>query len=335
MSTIRSSGIGGFAPIVAGLGGDPAALAHAVGLDPAALDDDDTPIPDWRLAELLEIAAVEIGCPDLGLQMANRHGLDMLGPLAVVLVNSATGADALDAAARYLAVHASAIAVEAVPDPYGDPSILALRYSSHPGGPAPIQATDAGLGFLHRALTLLLGSEDYGLHSVELPYHPVAPVSRYEEFYRARVRVGRPEAMLRVSADITTRPIAGADEEVRRQAVAYLESLLPTGAEDWAGRSRVAIAEALALTPVTLASVARLLAVHERTLQRRLRDEGTSFAEILDDVRRQWAHRLLTQGTTPFHEISTRLGFAEQATLTRSCRRWWGTTPREVRRLSP
>ena len=37
----------------------------------------------------------------------------------------------------------------------------------------------------------------------------------------------------------------------------------------------------------------------------------------------------------PLTRISTLLGFAEQATFTRSCRRWWGTTPTAVRRGRP
>ena len=87
MATVRSAGISGFAEVVRGLGADPEPLVRAAGLDVAVLDHDDVPIAERRLADLLELAALKLDCPDLGLRMAARHGLDTLGPLAVMLAD--------------------------------------------------------------------------------------------------------------------------------------------------------------------------------------------------------------------------------------------------------
>jgi AraC-like DNA-binding protein len=80
-----------------------------------------------------------------------------------------------------------------------------------------------------------------------------------------------------------------------------------------------------------LGEIARWIAVHPRTLQRALAEEGLSFGQILDCVRRQRAHDLVTGTDLPFAAVSARLGFAEPAVLTRCARRWWGRTPSEVR----
>jgi AraC-like DNA-binding protein len=83
--------------------------------------------------------------------------------------------------------------------------------------------------------------------------------------------------------------------------------------------------------PAALADVARVVAVHPRTLQKALGDEGLSFAEGLDCVRRERSRALLTGTDLPFTEISARLGFAEPAVLTRCARRWWARSPSQMR----
>src|SRR5688572_20627679 len=79
MSVIRSAGLRGFRETVVELGGDPVRYAEAAGLPVAALDTDDLLVPDLAMAEVLEIAARELDRPDLGLLIAGRQDLGMLG----------------------------------------------------------------------------------------------------------------------------------------------------------------------------------------------------------------------------------------------------------------
>ena len=133
------------------------------------------------------------------------------------------------------------------------------------------------------------------------------------------------------------RPVA-AQPRARRAAPVPGESAEPAAQAEpaeLAALVRVMVDRTLPVAPVSIQATARTLAVHPRTLQRRLRAEGTSFAAIVDEVRRRNAHRYLTGTDLPLTRISTLLGFAEQATFTRSCRRWWGTTPTAVRRGRP
>ncbi|MEU8663938.1 AraC family transcriptional regulator [Actinoplanes philippinensis] len=333
MATVRAAGIRGFAGVVRELGADPQPMVRAAGLDVAVLDHDDLPIEQSRLAALLQRAADDLDCPDLGLRMAARHGLDTLGPLAVMLANCRTGADALAATERYLTVHSDALHVDRTTDPDGEPGVLALRYRGHPQGPPPVQAMDAGIGFLHRALCLLFG-DGYGLAGVRLSYHPAADPACYRRFYRAPVRFGAPESLLRVPERLLTRPVAGAHEDLRDRAEAYLRTLL-IDADDMTGRIGAVVDGMLVFGAVPMEAVARALALHPRTLQRRLAAQGTTFARIVDNVRRDRARHYLTETTMPFGAVSARLGFAEQATFSRACHRWWGVPPRRVRATRP
>ncbi len=331
MSVIRSAGLRGFRATVAELGGDAEEFAAAAGLPIAALDADDLLVPDQAMAMVLELAAERLHCPDLGLRIATRQDLGMLGPLALAIRSSPTLADALECTSRYLFVHARSLRLSLEPDPYGDRGVTALHYGVQPGLPITVQGTDLGLGFLHRALGRLVDGP-YGLRSVELPYRPPAALSVYEEFFGAPVRFDRPAAILRVPSSLTARAVAGSDETLRRLALAFLAEQSADSGASFEPKVRAAVRQLLGTTAPEIGSVARLLTVHPRTLQRRLAAENTSFAAILDDVRRTEARRYLTTTDLPMSQIASLLGLSEQATFTRACHRWFRITPTALRR---
>ncbi|WP_245553078.1 AraC family transcriptional regulator [Nocardia veterana] len=333
MSVIRSAGLRGFRATVAELGGNAEEYAAAAGYPIAALDADDLLVSDEAMALVLEIAADRLRCPDLGLRIAARQDLGMLGPLALAIRSSPTLADALECTSRYLFVHARALSLTIEPDPYGDRGVTALRYGVEAGLPTPVQGTDLGLGFLHRTLTRLVDGP-YGLRSVELPYRPPGPRAAYENFFGVPVRFERPAAMLRLPSSLTTRAIAGGDANLRRLAVAFLAEQAGDTGTSTVPHVRAAVQQLLGTAAPQIDSVARVLTIHPRTLQRRLAAENTTFAAIVDDVRRNEARRYLTTTDLPMNQIAALLGLAEQATLTRCARRWWNTTPTALRRTA-
>jgi AraC-like DNA-binding protein len=78
-------------------------------------------------------------------------------------------------------------------------------------------------------------------------------------------------------------------------------------------------------------AVAQALHVSQRTLQRRLQDEGTSFQRLLDDTRRELAEQYLAQPNLTLLEAAYLLGFADPSNFFRAFRRWFGLTPGEYR----
>lgn len=77
--------------------------------------------------------------------------------------------------------------------------------------------------------------------------------------------------------------------------------------------------------------VAAALGLHPRTLQRRLREEGESFQSIKDGVRREVALRYLQQPDASLVRLTEILGYSETSVLSRSCNRWFATSPRRLR----
>jgi AraC-like DNA-binding protein len=78
--------------------------------------------------------------------------------------------------------------------------------------------------------------------------------------------------------------------------------------------------------------VAAHLRMSTRTLQRRLRDFGFSFEEIVDDVRRVEAIRRVATGDGSAIEIAFMLGYSDQAHFSRAFRRWTSMAPRDYAR---
>ena len=72
--------------------------------------------------------------------------------------------------------------------------------------------------------------------------------------------------------------------------------------------------------------------VTRRTLIRKLKAEGTSFQELLDDVRRELAAWYLLETSLPVERIAEKLGYQDPSNFSRTFQRWFGTTPLRMRR---
>ena len=329
-SMVRAASLRGLPLLVDTLGGDGAGLLARFGVPAPALDSDEAVIPAAAAAQVLETAAAEFGCPDLGLRLAGQQNATVLGPLALAIENSPTFGAALETANRFLFVHSPALTVSQIPDPSGRPGVVGLLYRGTEAEPLPPQVVDLGLGLFHRIIVLLHGGP-YGLRSVHLPHAPLAPVGSYTTFFGADVRFGRPDAVLRVPGGLATMPVPGGNQVLRDIAVDYLTSHFPAPGRSVADRVHLLLTQALGTSPVEVAAIARRLRTHPRTLQRRLAAEHTTFETILDDVRRATAARLITQTDLPFTQVTAMVGLAEQSALSRAARRWFGVSPRELR----
>lgn len=104
------------------------------------------------------------------------------------------------------------------------------------------------------------------------------------------------------------------------------------GNATFAARTQAVLLEALPSGQFGMDNVARRLAVSSRTLQRRLRSEGTSFKAVVDTTRERLARHYLGRTRLTASEIAYLLGFEEPNSFFRAVQRWTGTTPEKLRR---
>lgn len=71
---------------------------------------------------------------------------------------------------------------------------------------------------------------------------------------------------------------------------------------------------------------AQQLGLHKRTLQRRLEAQGLHFEKVLDELRRERARELLPHRAILLNQMGQMLGYSEQSSFNRACRRWFGRT---------
>lgn len=144
---------------------------------------------------------------------------------------------------------------------------------------------------------------------------------------------GRASNGLAFSAkDLDRRPV-GADLELNRALELHGAAVLAQcgDALNVYERTRGVVLALLPKGDATLAKTAKRLHVTSRTLQRRLLEEGVTFAELLAEVRRTQAERLLTRTATPLSEIAEQVGYADSGAFVRAFRSWTGTTPGKFR----
>jgi AraC-like DNA-binding protein len=125
-------------------------------------------------------------------------------------------------------------------------------------------------------------------------------------------------------------PSTYATRILKAHADTLLESL--ETARSTRGRVENLLLPALARGGASMDQIAGELGVSRQTLFRRLKDEGVTFREVLDELRRKMALHYLTSKKLSVKETAYRLGFSEPAAFSRAFKRWTGSSPREARR---
>lgn len=103
--------------------------------------------------------------------------------------------------------------------------------------------------------------------------------------------------------------------------------VIPDNDDSTSARVRAALGRDFTREPADLEHVAAGLGTTPQTLRRRLREEGTSFQEIKDNLRRDEALRLLAKPQLSIMEIAQLTGFSEPSTFHRAFKKWTGLTP--------
>lgn len=191
------------------------------------------------------------------------------------------------------------------------------------------------LGGLFQLLTALTGQELLPLLSLQWPFEAPPWAGEYQ---RIALQNSFGHAQLRVSMapQLVNSPSLAADEEalqrLLRDCDLQLQRLQQGGTLSQRVRSLLQKTEG----PMpTLLSVAASENMTERTFMRHLQAEGTSYQQLLDEVRKERARWLLKHTDQTVEQIAFALGYEDASNFSRTFKRWCGTTPRDYRAASP
>lgn len=315
-------------------GASRAALLDGTGFDPALAASPDARIPLEVELTLWRRAAEATGDDAFGLHAAAVLRPGTFDVLDYAVRTAPTLHAALTRLARYnRLVHD--VAVWSVEE-RGDAVVLQHGFSV-PGLAQERQAAEFTM-----ASIVTIGSDMNGdrVRPRTVAFHHARPtkvttLEAHREVFGVEPAFGRPHNGMEFDLALCRRPLPAADPSLSNVLERHAEALLaarPAPPSTTGERVRQILAAALGEGEVSLADVARRLKSSERSVQRRLADEGVTFDAILDEVRRDLALSYLADPKIAVAEVAYLLGYSEPSPFHRAFKRWTGKTPTEARR---
>ncbi len=159
-------------------------------------------------------------------------------------------------------------------------------------------------------------------------------ISTHQRIFGCPIRFEAPSYSLLIPSTLGQLPLLKADSKLSSALHRVAENMLarlpkPTGLHE---RVRELILEQLANGHCSAETVADRLQISTRTLNRKLREKGTSFRVLADETRHQLALNYLKRQRLAINEVAYLLGFSSPQAFHRAFKRWTGTTPVAYRR---
>lgn len=328
---IRAASLRGYVEVMQELGFAPCALLRKFDIKAASFNDDDALLPMDSACRLLEESSQKTRCPDFGLRIASYQDHSVLGVLGLVMMNASSPADVSSIVSRFIFVQGTALRIDVKSSSHLIPNTVAINLAID-GIPKiqQRQMIDLILGMSFQAGQL---RDPFArkIRAVSLPHKLGRTIGRYRAFFGHPVYENQPHAALHCDAEGWAKPVEGAAPHVSKHVHEQLEKRFPVASQRLGDRVRLALRPLIGTPQATREEVARILAIHTRTLHRRLLAEGTSFQEIKDTMRRELALKYLTETDATLAQVAALLGFTEQSALSRACRKWFDKSPSDIR----
>ena len=296
--------------------------------------------PDMTVSAGQELAVISNlqrqlhDAPGLGLQVGLSYHLSAYGILGYGLMSSATGSDALGLARRFLPLTYAFVSI--ADRKTGDLDELIFEPPAELDPALQRFVVERAMGATSRLLRDVLGGSfelaGFGLCSA-------TPSARQQlrhanqKVLGATIRHNAPANTLSFAHEHLSCPLPQANavtaamcERMCAELLARRRTRLDTA---------VFVKEHLSTLPPgqapELADMAKLLNTSERTLKRRLQQEGTSFRSISNAVRHTKAQQLIEEGRMTMTEIAAELGFSDLSSFSQAFKRWSGAAPTVAR----
>lgn len=327
-ATVRVGPLSGLPALVRDLGCDPDAIFNAAGFNTIQFKDPDTEILYLQGGKLLADCVAATGCDHLGLLLGQRASPSTLGLAGFLLQASPDVGDALRDLVRYLHLHDQGGVANLLTEGHS----TSLSFSIHLAGVASTaQIYDLSMTIVCKTMRSLCGDNwnpTEVLLSRPLPRDP----KPYHEFFRAPVRFEADQSALVFPSRWLAHPIPRADPLLHHHLEKTAEALSGNQQQSLINQLRCMLRKSLANHRSSVKDIAAQLGMHERTLNRRLQKEGTTFRSELEDVRYEVARQLLADTTLTLSRIATTVDYADPAVFCRAFKQWSGISPTDWRR---
>ncbi len=311
-------------------GHDSAELFAKAGLDHSRLKDPLARFSFQGVTRLWGLARDLIDDPCFGLRVASFWHPTSLHALGYSWLASNSLEEAFERTARYIRVvntgAKGALQFKKTADDY----CLILDPSKMKPHPLPV-TVDASL-----AMLMIMCRAAYGedLRPIRVSYQHPAPgnIDCFKDFFDAPVSFSQPETAFWLDAEVVTAPLSTANPElVRINDQIVTDYLAHLDRHDITMQVRAKLIERLPSGQVTEEEIAESIHVSQRSLQRKLKEQGLSFTQLLADTRSELGLQYVRDPQRSFNEIAFLLGFSEPGNFSRAFKRWHGKSPSQYR----
>lgn len=307
------------------LGVDADAVARRAGLPVRAFDDPALYVLAERIIEYFELAAEVSGREDFGLLHAHRLPLGMLGQGWMLMRAAATVGEALRDFVSLYGLYTDAGSLLATRDG-GD---LWLQSSFLPvgdfGSSQSVYLTLATICLFVRANL----SPRWQPRRAELRSTPRDPAP-FKAFFGPSVGFGCNRDAILIGAETLSAPMgSGAERRTLHKALRDQTACPGVGV---VAQVRALLGVFLRGDSSSIDMVCKALLIGPRSLQRRLAAAGTTYRKLQEEVRADLAWRHVKRSELSVQRIAELLGYESAAAFSRAFRRWYGSSPRAVRR---
>jgi AraC-like DNA-binding protein len=301
-------------------------LLLRVGLTLHQIDDTDQRISARSQVAFLEAAAEALDDEFLGLSLAEEFDCRDLGLLYYVMASSDALGDAFGRAARY-----SRITNEAIVLQYREPA-LRLSYSGL-ARHEDRQQIEFSVGAMIR-MSWLTGRRIVPQRVSLSHLRSKKGISKHARFLGKEIEFGSDLDEIVFPNASAKLPLIEADPRLNKILLKLCDETLNARKSN-ASALRVTVENIIApLLPhghARVEIVSKKLGMSERTLSRRLADEGVTFVEVLQELKANLARRYLEEEPLSISKIAWLLGFEEVSSFSHACRRWMDKSPRQLR----
>jgi AraC-like DNA-binding protein len=330
MELVRAAALWGFVETVRDLGKDPYALLRSVGLSRSMLADAEAMLPATAVTDLLEAAAAETGCATIGLRMAERRTLSDLGRISLLVAHQATLRDALDTLTHF-GNRVNSTLVLHIEQSGG---IAILREDFVLASPRPMrQASDLAIGVMFGICRAILGPEwrpEQVCFSYGAPAVPDASV--HARLFGCPIAFGSEMNGIVIAVRDLDRRNRNFDPALARHARNLIDTVMSTHSRTIVEEVEQMILILLPAGRATIAGCAKALGINQRTMQRHLKESGTSFSGILGRVKIAQVQRCFDNRKFRLTDIAEMLGYSSLGSFTRWYTETFGLAPSKARK---
>jgi AraC-like DNA-binding protein len=311
----RAAALTNYIEVAESLGLDADAMLATVGLDRDIIADPDRMVVGESMSRLLDLSAAASGCAAFGLLMAESRPISGLGALSLLFRHQRTLRDAIHVLVRYQHVLGDTVFIALEEDAATETALIRIDIlATHRFTRQPIELT---VGEMGRAFGRITGGE-WRPESAHFVHQAPDDLSIHQRVLGCPVVFGSTFNGLTCTPAALEVPLAGAEPEVARYAEDSVERLARARAEGTlVDRVRRALHVHLPSGQGTLERVGSDLGLHPRAVQRGLAERGTSFGQVLNQVRREVAQRHLATSTLSIEAVATLVGYATLSSFSR------------------